>query len=146
MQGKRPLFQLHLSTCVVLMLWAGVLLWLNVVPRGPYLVQYALVEYWWAEFRGWPLHYQELDWHHVEPQYDRDLLERGDTRFINDYPKDWRGRPYVPERKDLLKPHFYGWLALLANSVFALIFLALLAFTCEWVTRRARRSCPQSEP
>lgn len=33
---KRPFFQLHLSTCVVLMLVAGGLLWANLTPK-----------YWW---------------------------------------------------------------------------------------------------
>lgn len=57
---QRPLFQLHLSTCVVLMLVTGGLLGLNLYQRGPYALtittsQALPAEYEVAMFCGWPL-------------------------------------------------------------------------------------------
>jgi len=52
---KRPLYQLHLSTCVVLMFVAGTMVWLNLVERRS-------SDNWpYDRYFGWPWTAVEID-------------------------------------------------------------------------------------
>lgn len=111
---KRAWFQLHLSTCVVLMVVAGVLVWANCIYRDLGIfekyeqagkeVESRIMSY------GWPFPLRQR----IEPDPDRMMGFVKETWHVGSF---------------------------MMNALVALAILALIAIACECVIRRrARRS------
>lgn len=109
---KRAWFQLHLSTCVVLMLAAGVLVWANVRQKGTMELPGQMTVY--RDYRGFPLSFykeSEIHWRNDSPGVP----------------------PLAPEKHLRIE---YG--ALGADIAVTLAILALSAIACEYfILRRA---------
>ncbi|MCY3017909.1 MAG: hypothetical protein NTW87_02605 [Planctomycetota bacterium] len=141
---KRPWFQFHLSTAVVLMFVVGGLVWLNTRKIRPYPplgelpppASDELVEHNWSifvggtiafppgsggpiqceDFRGWPWHY-----------------------YVDQSLPCWRSG----SEWKLVHKHVLSYLVLIADILVALVILSFVAFLCEW---RIRRQSAQAEP
>lgn len=145
---KRAWFQLHLSTCVVLMFVAGALVWANV--RKGWAIDNELLtpvtgldtptpETAYFEVRGWPLPYQ-----HARSQYD---LWDGKKPTLMEV---WLDLPLsVPDSDLSLYPldesiwqHPETWdrTYLAADLGVAVALLVVLAVICEALIRRRARA------
>ncbi len=127
-EKKRRWFQVHLSTCIVLMFVAAGLVWLNLKAR-PAIEQGSIDQntksrvghlekyYTRLQIRGWPYEFQNF-------------FE--DTKMQNDFQEALR------EPGEIRLPGAEGiHLAQLSlNILFALAILAATAFGCEWWVRR----------
>jgi hypothetical protein len=121
---RRPWFQFHLSTCVILMFVAGGLLWANVTERGfgahftskglPYVVFGLHPE----RGLGWPLPFLKWDWEVGEGELSMHFVSR-------------------------LPQSCWSFVALAADLAVALAVLALVGLLCEW---RIRRSAETPSP
>lgn len=157
---KRGLFQLHLSTCVVLMLVAGGLLWANLSPHKSFHTGAVIsgngpkttVEVVTSIEAGFPdLFYLEQrsagfrDW----PKNSFHFSGRGQggfhtTPLTPDEVSLLKGFPSTgAERKSWVAPTDWSgkitWSALLANTVHGVFVLGIVAFLCEWLLRRERK-------
>lgn len=131
----RPWFQFHLSTCVVLMVVAGVLVWANtrsIVAVEPKRSMFetgaafssALVEYAFGSGevrRGWPFEY------YFEVQ-----------EFTASMRPSISGHVYPAQ--DVRQPRMTDWRpsSLCINITVAFAILALTAVACEYHIRRRR--------
>lgn len=147
---KRAWFQLHLSTCVVLMLAAGALVWANVAARVDVrdneFAFYGLYEDWNPngpppkvpiEVRGWPWPYQDSEFQYVAEDSggpDAPLAQFADVAKT---PKPHRRGQL---REDIWQhPEAWSKLHLAADLGVAFALLAVVAVLCETLIRRRER-------
>jgi len=140
--NKRSWFQIHLSTAIVLMFVAGVLVWAN--SRNELKESYFLTVTDWGngrdikfnkprtQFIGWPLEVRTLQYDFI---YAGQLPENLDPRISNLPIKELPDPPVV-------KPHRAKWdmRSVLVNLVTALAILTAVAVGCEWRVRRRSRA------
>ena len=154
-EKKRPWFQIHLSTAVVLMVVAGVLVWANVTTQiyiSPlsYVVnippndQYDKVI---GEKRGWPLAFQDTSEQNVKwglpkdsknlsfpgIRFDEDALQAGKHLVRLDY-EVWSS-PELWSKKNLA-----------LNFALALAILTAVAVGCEYLIRKREKGMKQADP
>jgi hypothetical protein len=122
---RRPWFQIHLSTAIVLMFGAGALLWLNMRTRyesPDRAVKNELYRLLWAsheerlasvsDFRGWPwTSYAEIE------------IQRRDEVIIG-------------------KTAYWDYFHFSYNIAFAAMFLVLIGISCERLIRRREARAP----
>lgn len=154
---KRRWFQLHLSTCIVLMFVAGGLIWINVkesVKRkeSQFTDSFVSVEEVRPQIgpqpgeinyvaRGWPIPFEliepiaaKYEWGgglRYPPPYEGDSLTNVDH---SDY--------YESELDDFYVPKSFSgimWKPLILDSACGLGFLVLLTLVLEYLTRRRAR-------
>ena len=106
---KRPLFQIHLSTCIILMFVAGGLMWANVPPSHKFEYVYE---------HGFPCAFYET--------FDENL--EAIMRAADDAGLSWAPIDPEPPR----------WEMLALNIVFCGLTLAFVAFMAEWFVCRTR--------
>lgn len=127
---KRPWFQLHLSTCIVLMVVAGVLLWLNLRP--PRIIRIILsndkeiaIKYIAFEYSGWPFHRSKEFGKLSGPVGDDfERIEQIDRIFPNLIQSLVGGSAGNASR-------YGGWGFVAANGAFAAFALAAIALVLE---------------
>jgi hypothetical protein len=153
---RRPWFQFHLSTALWVMLAAGALLGLNLVPRDrnvwmqvkpdhieglPYPPGYPIT----YTCRGWPLSYiypeDNFDW-----ALERFRIEHEPPPPPPPPPPD----PTSTQGTDVITRAGTGWIQkfpypekkyLIVNAIVGLVLLFVLAVASEWfIRRRERRS------
>lgn len=141
---KRAWFQLHLGTCVVLMLAASTLVWANVrIQIEVYANSWQKVNY---ETRGCPWPYQ-----HSVTQY-REWQLQVDEKFEQEYKISQVGLDPGPfeltislERNIWRHPESWDKTHLAYNSLLALVLLAVLACGCEaLICSRERKRASRS--
>lgn len=136
---KRARFQLHLSTCVVLMLAAGILLWANVRERvresGDVEVSFRQSglegHKTTAEDRGWPATLVTASYERV---YECRLKYQPDPR------QSVLPIEEIPGTSKFNAPSV-AWNALycIVDLFCAIGIFASVGFGCEWLLRRRRR-------
>ena len=106
---KRPLFQYHLSTLIVLTFVAAGLLWANLIDLGPK---------WWGQMRGapWPFWYRAND----------PILIKGLQLRVRPFFFDYNGEGW-----------HYSLLAV--DAVLAILVLVGTAIALEWRIRHRER-------
>jgi hypothetical protein len=118
---KRRRFQIHLSTAVVLMMVAALILWLNLQSKSwnPPSLSFPGIVYPYTTFYGygWPIKWYEIENH--EGQYIQGL--GSSTPFI---------------RNHVLA------LPLIINLVLIGMIFYLVVFICEWLIRRREARTP----
>ena len=126
---RRPWFQVHLSTCVVLMFVAGGLIWANTTERRGHLEGWVssttpeLKDWVFQETSvGWPLLFHK--WHPSVGKLQPPLRPPGSSMER-------------PRRDDWGPPDpSWSFVALAADLALALAVVALVGFLCEWRIRR----------
>lgn len=153
---KRPWFQLHLSTCVVMMFVAGALNWANLHDWETDVCK--TIRY---VGNGWPVYYQTAYFQCNEGAQDdiristsktfAPVLEKG-QRISFEVDGQIRELPWLGFDSYTLDPkdwtvHHSSWSKsrLVIDVLLALSALMLIAFSCEWLLRRhERRKQPTS--
>ncbi|MCK6472591.1 MAG: hypothetical protein L6R28_12675 [Planctomycetes bacterium] len=134
---KRPWFQLHLSSCVVLMILAGAIVGANCLGRKGYAENADGSERLVYTYRtyGWP-------WDVWTEFTDVERFENG--RFIRSI--DRYEAATKPGTSALNNP--WGKIAAraLKNALVGLSILAVTALACEWIIRRRERARAAQEP
>lgn len=123
---KRAWFQLHLSTCIVLMLAAGALVWANITHVS---YEYdGLSKTHGMRLKGWPL----------------GMLVDQEVRFTSNdgnRPIDNRVmKPLGPPEAGSLPDGSFLVRPALLNLFVAIALLLCAAFACEWLIRRRGRA------
>lgn len=115
---KRPWFQLHLSTCIVLMFVAGMLIWLNVTPRERSLV--------WILENGRMERFMD----------DRSGLE------------GWTGRGWPATFQAILPDETTKWSGegVVQDLAVVMAIIGLAGSGCEYLIRRRERKRAAQEP
>jgi len=112
---KRPWFQYHLSTAIVLQFVAGGLMWANMRVRRTGTAY----------------------WDEIWQQPYRDPPDRNVTLFGKGWPvavQQWHQNSVVTMPQPEL-----SHAALLVNALFGLVAIVLVACVCEWFIRRRER-------
>lgn len=133
---KRAWFQLHLSTCVVLMLASGVVLWANLRPPRVHSFEFlprfsngnpTLKGEW--NYCGWPFHQGSVIFSEkiVKPEVEhlQDLL-------------DWMVENGAYDHQSAGR--FYSWKFVFANLTVGVAIMGAIAAFCESLIRRRRKS------
>lgn len=143
---------MHLGTAVLVICAAGVLVGLNAVPRGPLLLSHTVKEdgdeiegFGWGMYRGWPLQFQEVEYHEVQTYIVRTYLNNPKNPYLPvedlGLPLDTNRRPIILDPRsmsEVLIPESSTSriLAFLADMLLALGILGVVGVTSEIVLRR----------
>lgn len=117
---KRPLFQYHLSTAIVVMFVASGVLWLNVrLDNWPYQLGGRLVGE--SLGRGWPLMAirHQGGYHHY-----KEITVNGQKQW-----QEWN--ELMPNAEIELCPN-----GIIIDAVVAFAILGIIGYFCEWLIRR----------